>query len=132
MAGCIKMYQWTTTVFTNDGQTDVKGFGPKLARAAGHIRMAGRVDVYVGYHGKVTGEWDRNFTDVEWGLVEMMKTALKFTEATLIDIRLRDGGGMSDKDIVDAAKAGNCFFTWCDSDKKVPGILKLASGRSLI
>ena len=58
-----------------------------------------------------------------------MKPAFELTEVTLIDICT--GRGMSDRDIIAAAKAGNCFFTWCDSDEKVPQRLKVTSGQSL-
>jgi hypothetical protein len=109
--------QYANYVFTNDGQSDVPGFEAKLIPAAGAIRAAGILDVYVGYHGDGTGRFDRRFAGWEMTAVRFMR--LSFSDARLI----RLDAEMSSFDIHNAVNAGRVFFTWCDSDTRVRAVM---------
>ena len=117
MSGRIIKYEGN--VFTNDGQSTVKEFGVKLSAVKADLGLVPGLKVYYGYHGKNTGEWDRNFADWELKLGANMATAFK--NAKLFEVS--GPPGMSDPEIQNAVAKGNVLFTWCDSDTRVKKVM---------
>lgn len=107
--------KYANNVFTHEGQSTVKDFGDEIMKAKDKLLAAKpELKVYAGYHGDLNGEFHHEFTDDEWKLTEQIAKA--FSNVKLIRVK---HPGMTEDDIKSAVKAGNVFFTWCDSDKKV-------------
>lgn len=111
----VKQYQ--NNVFTNQGQSDVKGFADKLAKAADALKSVTGLDVYVGYHADIDGQWCINFDSAEKG--DVVNMAQSFPNANLIWLN----AALPDSDIKKAVAKGNVLFTWCDSDTKVKSLM---------
>jgi hypothetical protein len=109
--------QYANKVFTNAGQSTVADFEAKLVPAAGAIRAAGALEVYVGYHGDTSGNFDRLFSAAEMTGVRTMR--LSFSDAQLIELNAEMSGAAIDA----AVRAGRVFFTWCDSDTRVRAVM---------
>jgi hypothetical protein len=109
-----KIIEYDKYVFTNDGQTDVKGFVPKLMLMAHQIEAAGKITVYYGFHGTTDGELAREF-DVE-ELADSLTIAKQFPDATMVQV-----ASPTDPKIDYKAhdEKGRVLFTWCDSEKYI-------------
>ena len=109
--------QYKSNVFTNEGQGTVKEFAEKLAKAADTLRKVPNLKVYVGYHGDMNGLWCINFDKTE--REDVLKIAQLFPNAELRWLT----EDLSAAEIQAAVKAGNVFFTWCDSDARVKAVM---------
>ena len=114
----MSIHRYKGDVFTHGGQTTVLGFGAEIMAAQTALKTPVSLTVYVGYHGKADGSWDRDFSAQEDA--DTNKIGFLFPNAKLVSVRKP---GMSDDDIRQAVKAGNVFFTWCDSDAKVTKVM---------
>ena len=106
-----EIVRYEKNVFTNDGQTDVDGFTPKLEKVKELIKNAGAITVYYGFHGNTEGEFDRKFEPDE--LQKSLGIARSFPGATMVQV---DGPDDPKIDYVKHNENGQVLFTWCDSD----------------
>jgi hypothetical protein len=110
-----EIVRYEKNVFTNDGQTDVPGFKPKLDNVKSDILGAGPITVYYGFHGTdPDGEFDHAFSDED--LQNTMAMATEYPNATLVQV-----SGPTDPQIDYARhnREGQVLFTWCDSDRYI-------------
>lgn len=120
-----EIVQYAKNVFTNDGQTDVDGFMPKLEKIKEQIKKAGAITVYYGFHGNTDGEFDRKFDKDE--LRKSLEVAHFFPGATMVEV---DGPDDSKINYKKHNEEGQVLFTWCDSDtyiktkKLLPAIVR--------
>jgi hypothetical protein len=113
------IFRYPNDVLTHFGQTDVSGFGLEISNASAEIQKMHGLQVIVGYHGNDQGDWLRTFVEVELKAFE--KILLHFKNAT--PVWFKDGVGLTDAQIQDYCEAGKVFFTWCDSDNRVVGVM---------
>jgi hypothetical protein len=106
-----EIVRYAKNVFTNDGQTDVDGFTPKLKKVKEYIKEAGPITVYYGFHGNAEGEFDRKFDADE--LQKSLGIAQSFPDATMVEVIGPDDPKI---DYDKHNKEGQVLFTWCDSD----------------
>ncbi|WCM54090.1 hypothetical protein OH720_14135 [Pseudomonas sp. WJP1] len=120
-----EIVRYEKNVFTNDGQTDVDGFTPKLEKVKELIKNAGAITVYYGFHGNTDGEFDRKFDAEE--LQKSLGIARAFPGATMVQV---DGPDDSKIAYDKHNENGQVLFTWCDSDtyiktrKLLPAIVR--------
>jgi hypothetical protein len=112
-----QVLEYKSNVFTNQGQGTVKEFEEKLKKVADTLRKIPDLKVYVGYHADPNGLWCVNFDTAEQG--DVLQMAALFPKAKLTWL----SKDLSDDEIRNAVKAGNVFFTWCDSDKRVKAVM---------
>ena len=106
-----EIVRYKKNVFTNDVQTDVDGFMPKLEKVKELIKDAGAITVYYGFHGNTEGEFDRKFEADE--LQKSLGISRSFPGATMVQV---DGPDDPKIDYVKHNENGQVLFTWCDSD----------------
>jgi hypothetical protein len=112
-----QIIEYKDHVFTNKGQSTVKEFAVKLAKAADALKAVDGLTVYVGHHGDTSGNWCADFDSHEKGDVTNM--AALFPKAELK--WLEKSTALTNDKIKEAVAKGKVFFTWCDSDTKVKG-----------
>jgi hypothetical protein len=105
---------YAKNVFTNDGQTDVDGFVPKLKAVERYIKEAGAITVYYGFHGTPEGEFGEAFDADE--LQKSLEIAKAFPRATMVQVSRPDDPKI---DYKKHNKGGQVLFTWCDSDRYI-------------
>ncbi|GLZ22717.1 hypothetical protein Bpla01_62460 [Burkholderia plantarii] len=106
-----EIMSYPKNVFTNDGQSDVDGFAPKLGAVAAQIKAAGKITVYYGFHGDDNGRLLVVFSADE--LEKSRDMAAGFPDATLVQV---NGPNDPKIDYAKHNKDGQALFTWCDSD----------------
>ncbi|TDN58899.1 hypothetical protein [Paraburkholderia sp. BL10I2N1] len=109
-----EIVRYAKNVFTNDGQSTVDEFKPKLDKVKSDIQGAGAITVYYGFHGDPNGEFDRAFDAAE--LQKSKSIANDYPDANMVQV-----SGPADPQIDYAThnKDGQVLFTWCDSDKYI-------------
>lgn len=109
-----EIIQYPKNVFTNDGQSDVKGFAPKLVAMTKQIKAAGKITVYYGFHGTEEGEFSHLFDTDE--LQESLMIAKEFPDAIMVQINSPTDSKI---DYKAHNENGQVLFTWCDSDRYI-------------
>ncbi|WP_233886974.1 hypothetical protein [Paraburkholderia flagellata] len=109
-----EILRYTKNVFTNDGQTDVDGFVPKLMAVEQYIKEAGKITVYYGFHGTPKGEFGVAFDADE--LRKSKQIAKAFPDATMVQVSGPDDLKI---DYKKHNEGGQVLFTWCDSDRYI-------------
>jgi hypothetical protein len=109
-----EIVRYAKNVFTNDGQTDVDGFTPKLKAVEKYIKAAGAITVYYGFHGTTEGEFGVGFDAEE--LQKSLEIAKAFTGATMVQVSGPDDPKI---DYKKHNAGGQVLFTWCDSDRYI-------------
>ncbi|CAM2157210.1 conserved protein of unknown function [Pararobbsia alpina] len=106
-----EIVRYAKNVFTNDGQSDVDGFVPKLMKVQEYINKAGPITVYYGFHGDTEGKLFKEFDAEE--LRKSKEIGNAFPNANMVQV-----AGPDDKKIEYAKhnEEGQVLFTWCDSD----------------
>src|SRR5215475_7373485 len=111
--------QYQNNVFTNQGDCTVEEFDDKLAKAEDDLNLIEGLVVYVGFHGDGNGNWGKGFNGAEKRLVVGMtagykhRPKLEWLEALL-----------TDEQIVAVVRKGKVLFSWCNSDTKVPSVMR--------
>jgi len=120
----IIMYE---NIFTHAGQSDVKGFIKEIEGAISYIKRLKKITVYVGVHGDVQGNFDRNF-----GEEEMKDTKKMVKDLPNVVLRELKDDILTKERMKTACDNGFVFFTWCDSDKTLKKYgLELGNGKKV-